>query len=168
MSINIARLPESTDYHAVSLDALESPVLRTVYAYWQSKRAGRRFPSREDIRPRDIAGLLRYICLIKVDGDDFEYRVVGDVIAVNFDIPLQNRRISDLTYEEPGFGTLIRPVLCKVVETGLPTAMHSRIGRDVTHANFTQSENIELPLGPDEHTVDHILAACAFASCPFG
>jgi hypothetical protein len=161
-------IPESTAFRRIAFDAIENPALRAGYEYWRSKCNGRRFPTRNEIKPRDIAGLLRYVALIKVDRDDFIYRIVGDVIVMAFGVPLQNRRLSDLVYDEPGFGTFVIPTLRQVRDTGEPLALRGRIGRDVTRVNFTDSENLVMPLGPDGHTVDHILTVSAYSASPFG
>jgi hypothetical protein len=160
-------IPTNSVFDTIGFDALESPVLKAGYDYWRSRCGTRRFPARADIRPRDIAPMLRHIALMKVEGDDFIYRIVGDVIVMSFSVPLQNRRLSDLVYDEPGFGTFVIPVMRKVVETGEPIALRGKVGRDVTHANFTDSENLLMPLGPDDQTVDHILSVSSYISRPF-
>jgi len=58
--------------------------------------------------------------------------------------------------------------LRQVAETGEPLALRGRIGRDVTRVNFTDSENLLLPLGPNDQTVDHILSVSAYTASPFG
>jgi hypothetical protein len=161
-------IPENTVFHDIAFDRIESPVLRSGYQYWLNKRGDRRHPARDDIRPREIAPLLRYLALIKIEGDDFIYRIVGDTIVMSYGIPLQNRRMSDLAYDEPGFGTFAVPLLRKVATTAEPVAVRGKIGRDVTHVNFTHSENILLPLGPDDHTVDHVLTFASYVSLPLG
>jgi hypothetical protein len=37
----------------------------------------------------------------------------------------------------------------------------------VTRTNFTDYENVLLPLGPDDHTVDHVLTFGSYTSRPF-
>ena len=161
-------MPESTVCHPIAIDSCDSAVLRDGYQYWRSRCGKRRFPSRENIRPRDIATSLRYVSLLKVEDGDFIYRIVGDVIVMSYGLPLQNRRLSDLAYDEPGFSTYVLPVLRSVVEDGAPKALRSRIGRDILHVNFTDCENLLLPLGPADDTVDHILAFSSYLSHPFG
>ncbi len=161
-------IPENSAFHSIAFDSFESPVLQSGYRYWLSKCGSRRFPARDDIRPREIATSLRYTALIKVEGADFIYRIVGDVIVMSFGVTLQNRKLSDLAYDEPGFGTFVIPQLRKVVAHGEPIALRGKVGRDVTHANFTDSENLLLPLGPDDDTVDHILTFSSYLSHPFG
>jgi hypothetical protein len=159
-------IPESSIFHDIGFDELDSPVLRSGYEYWQSKCNGRRFPTRDDIRPREIAPLLRYVSLIKVEGDDFVYRIVGDTIVMSYGVPLQNRRLSDLVFDEPGFGAFVIPMLEKVVDTGEAHAIRGKVGRDVVRVNFTHSENLLLPLGPDDGTVDHVLTFSYYISQP--
>jgi hypothetical protein len=161
-------IPENSVFHDVAFSGLESPALRSGYEYWQNKRNGRRFPAREDIRPREIAPLLRYVSLIKVEGDDFVYRIVGDTIVMSYGVPLQNRRLSDLVYEEPGFGAFVIPLLRQVADSGEPLARRGKVGRDVIRVNFTHCENLLLPLGPDDATVDHVLTFSSYASQPLG
>lgn len=161
-------IPESSVFYDIAFSGLESEALRLGYDYWRSKCDGRRFPSRDDIRPREIASLLRYVSLIKVEGDDFVYRIVGDTIVMSYGVSLQNRRLSDLVYDEPGFGTFVIPLLRQVAETGEPLARRGKVGRDVTHVNFTHCENLLLPLGPNDETVDHVLTFSSYVSQPLG
>lgn len=161
-----AFIPKYSSTQIIALDEARSPAPRAAIAYWRSLRGQRRFPARSDINPRDIAGLLPNVTLVKVEDGDFVYRIVGDLIVMSFGVPLQGRRLSDVAFNEPGFGTLVLPLFKKVTATGEPLAVHGKIGRDVAHANFTDSENVLLPLGPDGETVDHILIVSAYTSRP--
>src|SRR5436190_2826857 len=53
--------------------------LHQVHAYWQSRRAGRQMPSRSDIDPTDIPGLLPFVFLVEVLNEprDFRFRLAG-------------------------------------------------------------------------------------------
>jgi hypothetical protein len=55
------------------------PDILKVLAYWEGKRHGRRMPSRTDIDPSELVGLLPYIMLVDVvaDARRFVYRLVG-------------------------------------------------------------------------------------------
>lgn len=164
----IKSIPQSSTFREIDFAEVDCPVLRAGYAYWQSKCAGRRYPTREDIHPREIAPFLRYVSLIKAEGDDFIYRIVGDVVVMSYAVPLQSRRLSDLVYDEPGFGCYVIPRLQHVAQTGAALAVRGKLGRDVTQVNFTDCENLVLPLGPDDATVDHIMTFSNYASHPFG
>jgi hypothetical protein len=161
-------IPESSVFNAIPCDDVDSAVLRSGYRYWLSKCGARRFPARDDIRPREIASSLRFVTLVKVEDGDFIYRIVGDVIVMSFGLPLQNRRLSDLAYDEPGFDLFVIPLLKQAVEARGPVAVRGKVGRDVLHVNFTHCENLLLPLGPDDDTVDHVLTFSSYVSQPFG
>ncbi len=53
--------------------------MRQGVAYWRALKGTRSYPAATDIRPRDLAPLLRNVVLIKVvdGGLDYEYRIVG-------------------------------------------------------------------------------------------
>jgi hypothetical protein len=53
--------------------------IRRFHDYWDSKRSGRRMPSRADINPAEIPDLLPYVVLTEVlpDAPYLVYRVVG-------------------------------------------------------------------------------------------
>lgn len=159
-------IPDTTATIRIPPSALQSEPLRLGYAYWCGLRGPRRYPSRADIQLRDIAGLLRHVSLLKVERGDYIYRVVGDVIVRAYDIPLQNRRLSDLAKEEPAFGTIIKPLLQQCQLSGEPIAVRGRIGRDIFHVTFTEYENVLLPLGPAEDAVDHIMVVSQYLSRP--
>jgi hypothetical protein len=160
-------IPDFTAFSLVALDDIESAPLRVGLTYWEGVRGFRRFPARADVKPRDIATALQYMSLLKVEGDDFIYRIVGDAIVRAYDIPLQNRRVSDIAFDEPGFDVIVLPLFRKIVETGKPIAVRGTTGHDVTRANFTDYENVLLPLGPDDQTVDHVITFSYYTSRPF-
>lgn len=149
--------PETMSFEHVALDALECPFLRTGLNHWRLLRGGRRFPAREDLKPREIAGLLRRMSLIRVKNGDFQYRIVGDCVVQAYDIQLHNRWLNDIESEFPRFVSFVRPVLMRVVETREPVAVRGSTGHGAPRVNFTHYENLLLPLGPDDDTVDHIL-----------
>ena len=56
------------------------------FQYWDAKRGGREFPSREDIVPREIIRLLPWLHLHNVppEGEDIHIRLVGTMLSDNF------------------------------------------------------------------------------------
>lgn len=56
------------------------------YHYWNAKRVGREFPSREDIVPREIAHLLPWLHLhdVPVAGEAIHIRLVGTMLSETF------------------------------------------------------------------------------------
>jgi len=167
MPLHAAHIPDYTGFDIIAPDRIEADPLRCAYAYWRSIRGDRRFPARSDIRPRDIAGLLRYVSLIKVENDEFVYRIVGDATMRAYDVAMHNRKISEMAYEEPGFTSIVRPLLLRCVESGDVVAVRGHTGRDLLRVNFTDYENLLLPLGPDNATVDHVMTVSHYASQPY-
>lgn len=161
-----AHIPAGTDVEFLELDQLQKPALRFAAGYWQVQRGSRKFPTRDEIHPRDIAGVLPHMSLIKVVDRDFVYRVVGDAVVRAFAVPLQNRKLSEIASDAPVFGTALQAIFLGVVENGEPAALRGKVGRDFPEANFTEFENAFLPLGADGETVDHILAVSTYTMRP--
>lgn len=136
---------------------LASAPLKSGFAYWQSLCAGRPWPTREDLNPRFMTGLLGYMLLVKVidGGADFEHRIVGDVLVQAFSVPIQHRTFSDIAYDAPEQMETSFQLFRQVVEDGRPLAWHQHSGLDTTHVVFTDSEIILMPLGHER--VDHVL-----------
>jgi hypothetical protein len=158
----LPHIPDVTAYQCVSLDQLENPMTRQGAAYWGNRCGGHRMPARDDINPREVVSALRQMALLKVVGDDFQYRVVGDGVVRAYSIPLQNRRLSEIGALAPTLAATARGFFSRVVHTAAPFAVRGQFGRDVPQANFTDFEIAYLPLGTDHHTVDHILTVSAY------
>ena len=148
---------EITAYDYIALNAVECPYIRTGINYWRVLRGQRRYPSRKDLKPRDIAGLLRRMSLMKVQDGDFYYSIVGDCVVQAYDFQLQGRWLKDIEAELAMFGTFTRPLYTQAAETGEPFAIRGGIGHGAPLVNFTHYENAILPLGPDDGTVDYLL-----------
>src|SRR5262245_57679551 len=82
----------------IAVEDLRAPIVKSVYAYWQTLKGDRQFPSRQQITPRDMAKLLRNIVLLRVIGEseDFEYRVAGDAHTEAHHYSFSNLRISQV------------------------------------------------------------------------
>jgi hypothetical protein len=155
-----------TSMERITVDEVECPAIRAGVDYWRLLRGQRNFPAREDLRPRDIAGLLRSMSLIRVANGDFQYRVVGDSVVQAYDIPLQGKWLREIETELPSFGTYVRPILTHVAENRDPLAVRGSIGHNAHRVNFTHYENALLPLGRNDDTVDHILVLSNYVLRP--
>lgn len=160
--------PHVTSFELITLDRLESPAVIAGYAYWQNLRGTRRFPSRQDMRPRDFASLLRDMLLVQVldGGADFEFRISGDAHVQAYTILFQGRRLNEFVEMAPAFCLALRSVFTHVVQTGSPSALRGRMGPDFPKANYAYCENVFLPLGVND-TVDHILGFGTYLSRDF-
>jgi len=153
------RNPCSTVIEVISLDELQFPALHSGVHYWRQLCGERRFPRREDLRPRGIAGLLCNTELVRVldGGSDYEYRIVGDAVACAYGRQLQNHRLSDFEATAPATVRVTRKLFGIVIDNGMPLAVRSKTGHDTPEAKFTEAETVILPLGICDSAVDHVL-----------
>jgi len=151
--------PDQTAVHAVALDELDSLVLKLAAEYWRSLCNGRRFPARADLHPRDMAGFLRDLFLVRIidGGADYEYRIVGDAQAQAYTVPLKGRRISEIAVAAPWFGHIAAFTYEYVRRSGEPLALRGGVGREFPEAKFVYHESVFLPLGASDDAVDHLL-----------
>jgi hypothetical protein len=140
------------------LSELNQPLLLQLYAYWNGRRDGRRFPVREDIDPLDLKFILGSLILIDIEPDPlrFRYRLFGSEIA--------RRQGFDMTgkYNDqhpwPEFAARVRDVYKGVMENGEPALIRRRglIGdQPMDH------QSLILPLGRDK--VEMILVGVIFS-----
>jgi hypothetical protein len=85
--------PEQTTIEFAPLDEIRSPILHQGVDHWIGLSGKRSFPSREELRPRAIAGAMSHMVLVKVidGGADFEFRIVGDAAAASASRTLRAR-----------------------------------------------------------------------------
>lgn len=152
-------MPEKTDFEWLSLDQVESAPARRGIAIWHSLRGKRRFPSRKDLKPREIASIMQHMSLIKVinGGEDFENRFVGDAVVRAHEVPIEHRRFSDIAADTPVLIERLLPLFRKVVDTGEPLAYRGRTGHDLARVVYSDFEGALLPLGENDAAVDHVI-----------
>ena len=156
--------PEVSSVHVLSLDELENAAVRTGVSYWRALRADRNIPPRSLLSPRDIAGILKNIVLVRVvdGGKDYEFRIVGDAHVQGYGLDFNRMRSSDIERIAPEHGAMMRALYEHVRNTGLPLAFRGWVGRDVRDSLFVYHESAFLPLGEDGATVDHILVVSIY------
>lgn len=152
-------VPTSTDDAGglIPFEEVESAAVRDAIGYWQNLCRGRRFPSRVDIRPREIRGLLRNICLIRVldRGCDYEYRVIGDAHVIAYGFSMQGRRLSEIDAHVPGHGQVLKRLYDRVLRRGEPYALRGWIEQAGVRKKYIYSESLFAPLG-DQEAIDHV------------
>jgi hypothetical protein len=82
---------------------------------------------------------------------------LGDAQVQAYSVPLQGRRVSDISVTAPWFNQIAMNTYEYVRRSGEPLAMRGRIGREFPEAKFVYHESVFLPLGANEKAVDHIL-----------
>ena len=151
-------VPESAS-GIIPLDAVESPILKQGLDYWHALRGTRSYPARNDMRPRDVAPLLRNIVLIRLidGGADYEYRIVGDAHVISHGYNMQGQKVSDIDRYSPGYGTILKSLYDRAVRKREVYAFRGWMERGEKTKQYIYSESLFMPLGPDEATIDHVL-----------
>lgn len=134
-----------------------SAQLPALYAYWDAKRAGRRFPARADIDPLELAPWLANVFLVEIDrsgdGPRFRYRLSGTAVD-----EIHNQT---LTGKTPG--DIKTPEVASIVEQQYEEVFASRrprcdrltlLGQD---GSYWAYERLILPLSSDGTTPDMFL-----------
>jgi hypothetical protein len=150
----------------ISLDMVEAPAVRAGIGYWKRLCGQRKFPSRSEVTPRDILGLLRNAVLLRVldGGAEYEYRIVGDAHVIAHGFSAQGLTLSQLGIIAPGYETILKSLYDYPVRKGVPLALRGWISRG--ESEFIYSESVFLPLGPDDVTVDHVLNFSVYVPHP--
>ena len=125
-----------------------------ILAYWQSKCRGRRMPSRTDINPAELVGLLPYIILVDVVDDDqrFVYRLVGtgEVEARGNDPT--GKSVKDGYFASSAEAAMRNyQIVCETREPYYEEDQFQVVQR------FVNEANLFLPLSDDGRTVNKIM-----------
>jgi len=155
--------PKESSVYIVPPHELDSEPVSFAVRHWYALRGPRRYPTRDEILPRDIAGVLRHIVLIRVldAGADFEYRIVGDAHVQAHETNFVGMRLKEIENTHPGFDPNTRATYEFVRFTGEPLAVRGWVGRDVPESKFCYYETIFLPLGAEDG-VDHLLVVTSY------
>jgi hypothetical protein len=156
--ITSAAFPEETRAEIVPLEGMVSPVVCQGIAYWQRLRGEHPYPARDDIRIRDIPGLLKSMVVAKAldGGADFALNIVGDEVCRCYRARLIHRRMSEVFAELPNTVQRWLPIYRRVFLTGVPIAVVVDVGLEMPEINFTHAETVCLPLGPPGEAPDYI------------
>lgn len=138
----------------------ESGKIDRIVAYWEGVRGARRMPSRADIDPADLVGLLGNLMLLDVLRDplDFRYRLIGTEIDYHSQGAYTGQRISEIPHRAPP--STIWDNCVAVVESREPS--HRTIPYVGTHKDFLRTRQVMLPLSNDDIDVHALLVAIAY------
>lgn len=133
------------------------PEFAALLRYWESKRQGGALPSRADIDPIDLRGLLPHLLLFEVVREEetlrFRYRVAGTAFAT-----LVGRDVTGLCLDELGPPDRVAPVqnaLAAIARTGRPCYLAGRL--TLPNEQFLMAKRLGVPLASDGRNVDMIL-----------
>jgi hypothetical protein len=127
--------------------------LRRLYAYWNGKKDDRRVPSRADIAPEEITGILPWVLLMERVGTRILYCLVGDEFRQIYRDKLMGMYLDEIALDH---------ITAAYVEK------YARAARDLVPVarkwTFTKLsgrhldyERLILPLSPDDQTVNMCL-----------
>ncbi len=145
----------------ISLTRISSALLRTAIDTWQTQAKDRAYPARSDVSPRLLAPFLRNVCLLRIFGEEgeFKYRVAGDATVEAWGQSFIGLDTAALNAIEEGIGDHVRGICQLVVKRRAPVAVRGLLSR---RRSYIAEESVYLPLGPDEATIDSILTVSCF------
>ncbi|MGN6150286.1 MAG: PAS domain-containing protein [Rhizomicrobium sp.] len=153
--------------HGIVLPEIENPLVQKALSIWENARGARTMPSRADMSPRLMAGLLRNTVLVRVigAGEEFEFRIVGDAIVQAQGASLQGMTMAQIDLVLPGYGTLLHNVYANAWRKRIPGAYRGWYVREADGRSMFH-ESLVMPLGDDGETVDHVLVVGVYAMQP--
>jgi len=143
------------------LERIINPRLRRLYEYWCERRGDRRFPSRGDIDPLDLAFILGNLILIDViEGDPpgFFIRLHGTNLVTRAGYELTGKMLNELPIGD--FRQLAMETFARVAQSGEPFCGS---GDRVLDERPAQFETLILPLSNDGVRVNMLLAGLIYA-----
>jgi hypothetical protein len=134
-----------------------TPKVRQAYEYWFSKSVDGRLPSRSDIKPRELSGLLDQLFLIEVTREPltFTFRLLGTQLT-----KWAGREYTGLVFSKRTVSPNWKEVFndCRsVVETRLPR--YDQKSAPWMTNEFSRIERMIAPLSNDGKTVDMLFGA---------
>jgi hypothetical protein len=138
-------------------------LLQDALMYWESKRAGRKMPTRRDLDPLlEVPQMTPWIFLTDVLHDplDFRFRLIGSGVVDRS----RANHTGKLFSEMPGFGpgNYLWTPRAEVVKTGIPLRSEPPyVGRT---RGVRGVADIHLPLSNDGSTVNMLFTVVAYNS----
>jgi hypothetical protein len=153
--------------HGIPLPEITNPLVQKALNIWDAARGSRAMPSRADMSPRVMSGLLRNTVLVRVigDGDEFEFRIVGDAIVMAQGASLQGMTMAEIDLVLPGYGSLLHNAYHHTWRKRAPFAYSGWYVREADGRSMFH-ESLVMPLGDDGEKVDHILVVGVYAMQP--
>ena len=134
---------------------IRHPELARLFRYWDRKRGARLMPSRADILPEELAGLLGNLFMVDVvrDGTEprFRYRLVGTALSSIMDQELAGKFVDEMPLL---FRKFALPAYREILRAGRPTYKETNAFEGWWVVRY---KRLMLPLSSDGKTVDIVL-----------
>jgi hypothetical protein len=132
-------------------------ILGTAERYWQRMRGERALPSRRDLDPTEIPGLLPFVMLIDVEPEplDFRFRLIGGAVEKIVARDTPRRRFSSIPFMAKG--NTVWGHYARVVNERRPLVSDlSYVGND---RSVRRLRHCLMPLSDDGSNVNMIFVA---------
>jgi hypothetical protein len=149
-------IPDSSSGEIVTSSDLEAKAPLDALACWQKSRGTARFPRQPD-EVVAVVGDNTLLVGVVGDGQDYEYRRVGQALVAGFGMDFSGQRLSEIEANTPRFGIGLRMLYEMVRSSGDVLCYRGWAGLDMPGAQFLYYESAILPFGEDGLRVDHIL-----------
>lgn len=136
---------------------LDQPVLQQLHAYWDTRRAGRPYPARDEIDPIDLRFILGSLILVDVEAEPlrYRYRLFGSDIARRQGFDMTGKYLEQHPW--PELAAMARQTYGDVIANGQP-ALIRRHG--LMNDQYVDHISLILPLGHSQ--VEMLLAGVVF------
>lgn len=142
-------------------NVIDDPALVELHAFWRSRCAGDRLPSRRDIDPPSLGKLLQWVFLIDVGQDplSFRYRLIGTGITRFLGRDFTGRMIDEESYGDKA--PTMRRIFLSAIEKRGVTAARGRLFYVPTRS-FLNFCCVMMPLSSDGDAIDMLF--CGYAA----
>lgn len=135
--------------------------IRRFAEYWESKRAGRKYPSRAALDPLEFRYVLGNVVIIEAQRPaagsggswQYRYRLIGANVVARDGYDLTNKTLEDLP--EPEYRERVRATWTEVSETGI-WAHHVR--ELVLDGRLRRYEVVVMPLAGNGEDIDMLIS----------
>lgn len=123
---------------------LDKPALRQLYTYWDTKRADRPYPGREDIDPLDLRFMIGSLLLVDIEpaAPRFRYRLFGTDIAQRQGFDMTGKYLDQHPW--PELAAMARQTYIGVMESHKPALIRRR---GLIGDQYVSHQSLVLPLG---------------------
>ncbi len=134
---------------------LRIPEQRQLFDYWAERCGARSMPSRGDIVPADIAGLLPYLGLVDVDSRFGKsiMRLAGTALRDIYGVELTGKNLGDIQWGDKG--PYWRGVYRRLIDGRVP--LHGLIRGPIVSREHVTLCWMRLPLSDDGRSVNKAL-----------
>lgn len=136
---------------------LDQPVLQQLHAYWDSLRAGRAYPARDEIDPLDLRFILGSLILVDVELEPlrYRYRLFGSDIARRQGFDMTGKYLEQHPW--PELAAMARQTYGEVLASRQPALIHRQ---GLVNDQLVDHVSLILPLGHER--IEMLLAGVVF------